>query len=228
MAKRDEGAADDHPRDPAALLPRGSVRLERTRVYRRLPVAVRARLNEAILLRPKGLGSLEAIASHLELAHYGISLAALRTYARQLEELVRPAANAQLMGSLLGCLPESFRRQLIAGSEVLLLSRVLRALNAEGEHALTVAELARLASIVTALAGKTARSRPTPHRSKKNKDGGPEDRDGNPSSETGLAAAVRTLYGLSWPPDDRTSDNDTPDARAAMKSPPNTHDTDSQ
>lgn len=126
--------------------------LARSVVYRRLPVHVRSRLDSAILLRPKHLPTLEAIAAHFELSKHGISPAALRSYARRLEELARPAAAGQVLAAVFGCLPGSYRRQLMAGTQVVLLGRVIQALSAQKSEPLTVAEMARLGTLLSAMA----------------------------------------------------------------------------
>lgn len=126
--------------------------LARSAVCRRLPMNLRTRVDEAILLRPKELPTLEAIAAHFDLAQYRISLPALRAYARRLEELARPAAASQLIAGVLGCLPVGYRRRTLAGAQVLLLSRVVQALSCETNPPLSVAELARLGSVLALMA----------------------------------------------------------------------------
>lgn len=137
---------------PSATKPATSATaMGRSIVVRRLPASVRARLDEAILLRPKELPTLEAIAAHFELSKYRISPAALRAYARRLESLARPAATGQLVSLVLGCLPRAYRRRVQDGTEVLLLSRIAQALMAEQPEALSVAELTRLAPVLAAM-----------------------------------------------------------------------------
>lgn len=175
--------------------------LARSGVYRRMPVTVRGRLDAAILLRPKDCPTLEAIAEKFKLAErYGISRAALRTYAGKLEQLVRPMAASQVLAGVLGCLPASYRRKLAAGSEVMLLSRLVKTLHDEQSSTLAVADLAKLAVLL-----KTMRP---PHRKnttpKRRRNGLPRDSaNPPPNSEVfdseQMAEAVRTLYGLSWP-----------------------------
>ena len=137
---------------PATDTPTPATALSRSVIHRRLPLALRARLDEAILLRPKALPTLEAIAAHFDLARYRISPQALRAYSRRLEDLARPAATGQLLAVVLGCLPPSYRRRVHDGTEVLLLSRMAQALSGDGTQALSVAELARLGPVVVAMA----------------------------------------------------------------------------
>lgn len=134
--------------------------LKHSAVYRRLAVHTRAQLDAAILRRPTGLQSLEEIARRFGLDAQRISRGALRSYARRLEELARPAAASQVLAAIFGCLPSAYERRLLAGTQVLLLSRVVQAL-AASESALSVAELSRLSMALAALArsGLTARSR---------------------------------------------------------------------
>ena len=73
--------------------------LARTSVCKRVPIAVRTRLDEAILLRPDDCPTLEAIADKFALTdRYGIKGPALRTYARRLEQC-EPSTNPILSGS---------------------------------------------------------------------------------------------------------------------------------
>jgi hypothetical protein len=178
--------------------------LTRSSVYKKVPVAVRGRVDEAILLRPAKCATLEQIAEKFELAgRYGISHSALRSYARKLEQFVRPAVASQLMAGVLGCLPEGYRQRLVAGGQVLLLSRVVQALSAEGGAELSVAELAKLASVLSAVGSRSrspaAGAKAAPHtRSSSAGEVDPKPPTGDPAK---LAEAVRMLYGLPWPPD---------------------------
>ena len=189
--------------------------LTRSSVYKKVPVGVRGRLDEAILLRPAECATLDQIAEKFELAErFGISGTALRSYARKLEQYVRPAAASQLMAGVLGCLPEGYQQRLLAGSQVLLLSRVVKSLSAEGGGELSVAELAKLASVLSAMGGRSRvptahskSSRPPASGSKtirgmhsSTSDEGEPDLSAATGNPTKLAEAVRMLYGLSWPP----------------------------
>jgi len=174
--------------------------LTRSRVYQQVPVAVRGRLDAAILLRPADCPTLEAIARKFDLeGRYGVSLGSLAGYAEKLEQLVRPAMMSQVMAGVLGCLPASYRHQLVAGGQVMLLSRVVQALaDDEREEALSVADLAKLAAVLAAVSG----SRPTKssaggsgkaaHKSARNVlAGGAAIEDANQLNE-----AVKMVYGL--------------------------------
>jgi len=189
--------------------------LTRSSVYKKIPVAVRGRLDEAILLRPSDCATLEQIADKFELTgRYGISASVLRSYTRKLEQFVRPAAASQLMAGVLGCLPEEYRQKLLAGGQVLLLSRVIRALSAEGGTELSVADLGKLATVLSAVSGRSIspsiKTRTTSKkRSSQNSDSMQESASSAFDSSTlshdptQLAEAVRMLYGLPWPPDER-------------------------
>lgn len=140
------------PPQPATDIPTPTTALSRSVVHRRLPLALRVRLDEAILLRPRNMPTLESIAAHLDLARYGISPKALQTYARRLEDLARPAATGQLLTVVLGCLPPGYRRRVHDGTEVLLLSRLAQVLSSDKSQALSVADLARLVHALATLA----------------------------------------------------------------------------
>lgn len=161
---------------------------------RRVPAEVRSQIDSAILLRPPELATLELIAARFQLKEqYGVTPAALRAYARRIEELARPVATARLMAGVYGCLPAAQRRKLLAGSQVLLLSRVIQVLSTEGDTALSVAELARLGSIVSGMAGRKATRNPKPAKDSKNRTRG---RAEIPADGGDIAALVRQVYGL--------------------------------
>lgn len=188
--------------------------LLRSTVYQRLPARERARLHRAIILRPAGLQTLAAIAEKFELAEkYGISATALRSYAERLEQLVRPAVTSQVVAGVLGCLPEAYRRQMVAGSQVMLISRVLQTMESP-DATLSVAELAKLASILAALGRQGERPRKPARRGTTGRNGTEADESANDAAQTAeptrLAEAVRTLYGLSWPPESEEAENATP------------------
>lgn len=166
--------------------------MNRSVVVRRVPPVVRRRLDRAILLRPKGLATLEAMDAALGLSGFGVSAAALRAYARRLERMVRPQAMSQLLAEALGCLPAAFREGLLAGGQVLLLSRVVRALADEKGEPLAVADLVRLGTVLSKLSPVRRGSRRA-GRSIKGR------RDAGAGGGTELAGAIRAVYGLDWP-----------------------------
>jgi len=196
--------ADPDSRAPAMLA--------RTSVYRRLPIDVRRRLNEVILSRPSDCATMEAIADKFELTkRYNISLAALRSYASRLEMLVKPTVMSQLKSAVLGCLPESYRQQIIDGSQVMLLSRLIHVLSRSeesgeaksksGDGELSVAELVKIATVLTGMArqaniGRTANKRSGS--AEKNHRTPSEDQPKEPEK---LSESVRAVYGLPWPSD---------------------------
>jgi hypothetical protein len=138
---------------------------------------------------------------------YGISTGALVAYAEKIEQLVRPEITSHVLAGVLGCLPRSYQRQLVAGGEVLLISRILKALNTE-ETGLAVAEMAKLASILTALAGASRGESGKPAglaNLKKRIAGKPEEMEAQSLHADvvpiKLAESVRLLYGINWPPE---------------------------
>ncbi len=154
--------------DPTALADlvtqigsRASTWLTRSAVYQRVPLEIRNKLDEAILLRPAGCQSVASIAARFQLKErYGVSTRVLAAYAGRLERFIRPAMTSQVMAGVLGCLPERYRRQLVEGSQVLLVSRVIQALSDdESAAALSVAELAKLAYVLASFVGR-ARAQP--------------------------------------------------------------------
>ncbi len=176
---------------PAAGAVRSPTGLYRTAVYRRVPRDVRLRLDAALLDRPEGTAALQAIAEKFELQkRYGLTLPALRTYARRLEAFCRPALASAILAAMLGGLPAAFRRSLQHGSEVLLLSRLAATLNRADDDALTVADLVKLGSMLAALAGRRS-TRAGAGRRGGTKAGVPD--------ASQLARTVRELYGLNLP-----------------------------
>jgi len=172
---------------PAAAGVRSPAGLCRTAVYRRVPREVRMRLDAALLERAEGTAALQAIADRFELRNrYGLSLPALRTYARRLEALCRPVLASAILAAMLGGLPAAFRRSLQHGSEVLLLCRLAATLNRKDDDALTVADLVRLGSMLASLAGRKS-TRPCARRG--------TGKAGTPDGSQ-LARTVRELYGL--------------------------------
>lgn len=193
-------AGPDESRVAAALL--------RTAVFQRVPVAVRRELDRLILLRPDEAATLKAIADRLELnSRFGVTLDSLKTYARRLEQLVRPVLVSHVLAGVLGCLPEAYRREMLDGSRVLLLSRVVKALSADERDSLSVADLGKLGSLLSTAGrspGTSHRSGGTPERSTRD-----TDPPVSSSSPVEMAEAVRMLYGLSWPPEEESPAPDT-------------------
>jgi hypothetical protein len=186
--------------------------LARSSVYKRVPAGVRWRLDQVILTRPEDCATLEAIAERFDLqSRFGVSDQTLRSYASRLEAYARPVVASQLMAAVLGCLPEGYRRQLMAGNQVLLLSRVANALTAEESVALTVPDLARLTSALSALAGRmTPASRGRPESTRKASTAEQAAPAVGPAEAPAqLAEAVRMIYGLSWPIQDTPKDADS-------------------
>lgn len=178
--------------------------MARSTIYQKLPPGERARLDRALLLPDSTPTSLDALAAEFKLAErYGISTATLKTYAGKLEQLVRPVVTSQVLAGVLGCLPAAYRRKLIQGSEVILVSKVLEALNSQ-QSQLSVPELTKMASILSAL----ARRRSTPHRAgprPRLADASADTPSPSPTEPTRLAESIRLLYGLPWPVDGTTS-----------------------
>lgn len=173
-------------------LPRLVTALADSPVCRRLPVDVRLRLEHALFDRGRTGKTLEQISDELSLTKYLICPGDVTDYARTFDELVRPAVSAQVLAGVLGCLPASYRKRLVRGSEVLLLSKLTQALSADSEETISVSELMKLASILRAAAGKRA-----VHRERQR--GKRRAASMESFSDDHVSAAVGRLYGLSWP-----------------------------
>lgn len=176
--------------------------LSRTTVYRRVPAAVRVRLDHALLARSPGRLRLRRIASEFRLSErYRVSVTALESYARRLEELIRPVLASQVVAGVLGCLPESMRRRMLAGSQVMLLSRAVQALHFEEKTPLPVADLAKLATVIHSIGSRagSAGHRGTRKKPEENRAEGESSRPGAMGDSDRLAEAVRMIYGLPWP-----------------------------
>jgi hypothetical protein len=176
--------------------------LTRTSVYRKIPLDIRQELDQALVLRADSGTTLDAIAKKFELAErFGITARALRSYARKLEAGIRPVMVEQLVASVLGCLPWSYKEQVASGSQILLLSRLVQMLHDETRPGLSANDLARLADIASGIAGRIATNSSHPRRSRS-----PAGRELSqdppaecPTAPAKLAEAVRAIYGLSWP-----------------------------
>jgi len=176
--------------------------LARSPVFLRMPAAERARLDREILLPGRQRRSLEALTREFDLpGKYGISAAVLRTYARKLEQVARPVVTSQILAGVLGCLPAAYRRKVVQGSEVILLSKVLNALGKE-KNQLSVAELAKLASVLGTLARRPSGSAARSARAGRRNEGSSLAGDIAPVDPVKLAESVRMVYGLSWPPEE--------------------------
>lgn len=175
-----------------------AVAIGRSAIVRKVPARVRYRLDEAILRRPKGCETLEAIAARFSLqSRYGVSLDVLKRYARKLEAMVRPIVAAHVMAGVLGCLPARYRKRIHDGSEVMLLSRVIAALGDENNKELPVSELAKLATVLKAVGGRAAGKRRTSSRKQK-KDVSLVGAVGSVEPSK-LTEAVRMVYGIDLP-----------------------------
>lgn len=199
--------------DEARTLEAGRI-LTRTVVYRRIPFAERQRLDPELLKASSNRAALEALWRKERLhERFGIGLPALRTYVRRLEECVRPALGAQIVAALLGSLPREYRRRVMEGSAVLLLSRMVAALSLQTSEPLSASELARLGGILRGL--RSTRCGVARRVSETSRRGSTET-----MSPDRLAQAVRAIYGLDWPPRDRALLSDAPSsAKSAETSP---------
>ncbi len=178
--------------------------ITKTKVFRQLPVALRMKLDRALLASVPGRHGVKPLIERFALEPYGITPAALLRYARLLHEAVRPAATSQVMSSLLGCLPDAQRQSLLEGSRVLLLSRVIRVLSEAGAESLSVNDMQRLASILKSMGDASSRGlrRSSPDISSANANS--HNKEGFPEPGEALAESVRLLYGLPWPLEENT------------------------
>jgi len=178
--------------------------LVRTLVHRRVPLSARRKLDRAILLRPEGCRTLDAIEAKFRLTNkYGVSRTSLRTYARKLERVAEPIFAGNLAAAIMGCMPATYRTDVAAGSQIILVSRLVQALTKKRpESGLEVADLVRLASALrsatsTLNAVKTGGTRGCGH----NSDG--REKMGKTSlcaaSLPTLTEVLRTAYGLELP-----------------------------
>lgn len=193
----DRPTTDLVPSAETAALPEWLVR---SPVYNRVPMFERSKLDHAIIFRPAGMASLQAIADAFKLTEkYQVSLAELTAYADKIEQLVRPEITSHVLAGVLGCLPKSYRRQIVDGSEVLLISRLFKALN-DQDTTLTVAEMAKLASILLSLARRPVSAGGKPGRQKMRPGHRADEPDANGQEPIKLAETVRLLYGLKLNP----------------------------
>lgn len=182
--------------------------LARSAVYRKVPIRVRCRLDRLILSRPKGCATEEAMARRLKLTEqYGVSVAALKRYARLLDRVVRPVVASQLTAAIVGCLPPEYRRNVTDGSQVLLLGKVVQALSDQATdgrgvptQALTVADLAKLATVLRAVRPSEGGGRSNGSLAQGELKGQGSAGLGGPGGDSDiLTTAVRTIFGVHWP-----------------------------
>lgn len=175
--------------------------LARTVVYKRVPLSTRRALDRAILVRPQGCATLEAIEERFRLTErFGVSRDNLRTYARKLERVAQPCFAGNLAAAILGCMPAAYGSQVAAGSQIILISRLVQALTLK-QSRLEIPELIRLASALR-FANPTgvARNAATKGCGQQGKIRGRDDAVSSCfSNEATLAEAVRTVYGLEYP-----------------------------
>ncbi|MGQ9650602.1 MAG: hypothetical protein ACUVXJ_10865 [Phycisphaerae bacterium] len=175
--------------------------LARTAVYKRVPLSTRRALDRAILVRPEGCATLEAIEARFRLTQrFGVSRKNLRMYARKLEGVAEPFFAGNLAAAILGCMPATYASQVAAGSQIILISRLVQALT-QRKSRLEVPELIKLASALR-FANPTgvARSAAMKGCGKKGHERGRDHRDSSCfSNQATLAEAVRTVYGLEYP-----------------------------
>lgn len=192
------GATGAHKGDGACAGKPACEALLKSPVVIRLPRDLRSRLDRAVIERAVTGASLESIARDLDLSRHGVSLAAVRRYAAVLEEVLRPVASAQVIAGVLKCLPSRARRDILAGNQLLLLSKVACALSEASASDLPAGELVKLAGVLRSAAQGRSRTR----RGKAAKGGGEDLLD-----PTQMGPALRMLYGLSWPfPEGTTAD----------------------
>ncbi|HPD30436.1 MAG TPA: hypothetical protein PLL20_10600 [Phycisphaerae bacterium] len=175
--------------------------LARTAVYKRVPFSTRRALDRAILARPEGCATLEAIEARFRLTErFGVSRDNLRTYARKLERVAEPCFAGNLAAAILGCMPTAYGSQVAAGSRIILVSRLVQALT-QGESRLEIPELIKLASALRlAHATAVARNAAMKGCGGRGKDRGRDRKDSWCfSNQAALAEAVRTVYGLEYP-----------------------------
>ena len=182
--------------------------LTRTVVYRKVPIRVRCRLDRLILSRPKGCATEEAITQRLKLTQrYGVSVVALKRYARQLEKVARPLVASQLTAAIVGCLLAEFRRSVADGSQALLLGKVVQTLNdrvaevsGKPKETLSIADLAKLATVLKAIRPPGARRKDKGTAVKGELKGRPNAGAADPDEGLNiLTGTLRALFGLQWP-----------------------------
>ena len=196
---------DPHP----SIAPAAFDRLARTRLYRILPMELRARVDVAILLRPPECPNLEDIIPAMELdTRFGIRLTDLRQYARALEQFARPLMAALLVSTLLAALPRRVSTHLGRANRLLVWSRLVQHLTDPSAKPLTATELAKLAAILRPLHRRPGRTSDTPHRPP----GSPL-----PFDRDTLAPVVRMLYGVNLA-------DDVPGQAATQRSEPRPED----
>ena len=192
--------------------------LTRTSVYRRVPAAMRRRLDRTLLMRPEGCTSLDAILHKFRLnEQFGITREALGTYARKIERLAEPYLAGLLAAAVVGCMPTSYRDQVTAGSQIILVSQAVQALTNE-DKTLKAPDLLKLASTLRAAAQRNISTCKCGSYGQEGSRMPPGDRKrGMKTDQEALADTLRTVYGLDWPPTGQAKAVASDDRQAVME-----------
>jgi len=122
---------------------------------------------------------------------------------KRVPEAVRACLDATILtvvNALFGCFPDKYRQKLMAGREIILVSRVLQVLCGDENNRLSVAELAKLASMISSYGGRsTTAEKPARRASQKSTGHNDQEKEAGAVSPDSarLAETVRTLIGLS-------------------------------
>jgi hypothetical protein len=170
-------------------------------VLRKIPLRVRTRLDAALIHRSTTGETMSEIGGRLKLDKFGVTSAELERYAEMLEELIRPIACSQFVAGVLGCLPAAYRRRLMTGNQILLMSKVAKILSQSNKEEFAAGELVKLANVLRA----AAQPRVSTRQSRSAKAAGKQDpKDATIAavdflSDERVIRDVRSLYGLTWP-----------------------------
>ena len=113
-----------------------------------LPSTLRDQVDQALIQRPKGLGSVRKIYDHFALKDHGITYNSFSAYVRRTGWRGRLAATGQVVGAMFGSSEKEQADHLCNRAYLSLMSTVFSALQ-ENKEQFPTAEMARLSKIIT-------------------------------------------------------------------------------
>lgn len=171
--------------------------LARSPVEKLVPLGTRRRLQRVILLDGRS-SAIEDLARRLRLGEgYGITSEMLQEYTKLVTQFARPILTSHLAASIMSCMPGTYQRHIVRGTEVLLLSRLVSALEGpdDKQKALRTPDLVKLAAAMTNVLRLMGRHPRAVQRPKKPADAATQ------SAQTvsrSVRTAVESLYGINW------------------------------
>lgn len=178
----------------------GATGLEGTAVYRQVPLPQRVRLDRLLFRHDARIERLEEVCEKLKLRErYGVTVSDVQRYRAALEQMARPVLASIAMAAIVQAMPRGVVRRLERDSQVIVWSRLTQHMTDTDSPPLTASEFARLASLLRPPKSgrRISQTENRRRRAAKVPTG---------AVESGLADAVRTLYGVNLSRDIKTEE----------------------